>query len=591
MPPTPASPSPSAESKKVRSPLYRRPGVFVLAAIPLLTVPYLLKEDEDEKDKAPALTLLSNRDLIRSYIVYSLCSFPSLIDVSPRLIDWAWNSYIPGVRLLAELAIQYTFFEQFVGAETLEQSRPVVEKLARDNIGTLFNYSVEASEASQSQTAPADSTSPLHEGLVQEITRSVEHAAKMNEAEGLGTAVALKLSGLLKDPAVLLRVSSAIVKKEHFTDSGHLALTRVDLWDYLARTMSISDADAVSHLLQALEKAGEIARPAGVKLIIDAEQSWLQPAIDALFLQVARKCNRVEEAKQDKGRWTSALSSKKTTPVNPAESQPPVFYTTLQCSLRRSADLLEALLDDGRQRGWSVGVKVVRGAYVDQEHKAAELAKTLTPAWSSKEETDKCFNMCAQLLLDDIAGDLSNNRPGAAGAMFASHNRDSVTALLKLLQERGLAKPFDAAKDAVAPFAETAVVPASAPDVPVVATAVAPSSDEVPTLMMDYAAARRICFGQLYGMADDITNRLSKELLTPSRTAPAVYKYLPYGPLDRVLPYLVRRAKENKAIMTSNAGGGGAAAEKKRLKAEMRKRVKDWWRGSAAYSTEQQATA
>ncbi|CAO1632394.1 unnamed protein product [Sympodiomycopsis kandeliae] len=576
----------TAPPARKRSPLYRRPGVYVLAAIPLIGIPLLLRDDDDEsssKDKRASLTLLSNRDLVRSYVVYSLCSFPSLIDIAPALIEWAWSSYIPGVKFMAELVIKFTFFEQFVGAEKLEESHQVVEKLAKNNIGTLFNYSVEASEASSGKNNKAANNaveSPIHEGLFKEIASSVDYAAQMNQKEGLGSAIAFKFSGLLKDPSVLLRVSSAIVRQEHFTDSGHLELIRIDLWDYLKKTITADDLKALDHLLTSFEQVGERARAGNVKLIIDAEQSWLQPAIDALYLELARKANRVEGASKKsvsdkvKSLASSSKNDLKTASSTLEQAHPPVFYTTLQCSLRRSAPLLEAFLEDGRSRGWSVGVKVVRGAYVDQEHKAAKLASIMTPAWSSKEETDKCFNTCAQLLLDDVARDLSAAKPGAPGAMFASHNRESVTILMRLLKERGLAKPFDSSKLS---FKDQPVTPDALPE-PVTATEVT-SSD--PVLMMDLPAAQRICFGQLFGMADDITDRLSTHLLTPSRSAPAVYKYLPYGPLDRVLPYLVRRAKENKAIMTSDAGGGGAHAEKRRLKAEMRKRIKAWWRGDA----------
>lgn len=563
--------------QKPKSPFFRRFGFWVLVIGSSGTTFYLLKSAGD--DHCATSNELS-RDLVRAYIVYTLCSSPSLIDVAPNFINWVWNSYIPGVKLLFGTIIRYTFFEQFVGAETLQQSSHVVEKLAKDNIGVLFNYSVEASETSPSDkksNAAVDLDSPLHDELVQEITSSVEYVAQMNKANGLGTSVAFKFSGLLKDPSVLLRLSTAIVRKEDFTASGHIALFQPDIWNRLSAVLSTSDANSLASLLKALEKVGESARSANVKLIIDAEQSWLQPAIDAIYLQLARKYNRVDEqdlqtgaaSKKKAGRVTSWLSGAKGAGAAPYESQPPIFYTTLQCSLRRSPALLEALLEDGRRRGWSVGVKVVRGAYVDQEHAAADLAQILTPAWSSKAETDKCFDACAQMLLDDIAHDLSSGRPGAAGAMFASHNRESVTMLLHLLQERGLAKSLS---DKKAP--QSIVTPQSTEGSTV---SVRAAADQDPILVMSSAAAQRICFGQLYGMADDITIRLSTHLLTPSRATPAVYKYVPYGPLDSVLPYLVRRAKENKAIMTSDAGGGGANAERKRLKAEMWRRCREWW--------------
>lgn len=221
---------------------------------------------------------------------------------------------------------------------------------------------------------------------------------------------------------------------------------------------------------------------------------------------------------------------------------------TLQTSLRRSEPFLRALLADAQARHYSLGVKVVRGAYVQAEHKAAAAGGFASPAWSSKLETDKCFDACSRLLVETLADRVHGDGAAAeVGAMFASHNRGSVSMLLNLLRERDLA------------YAQPR-----------------PDEEVNKTLVLRPEACGLITFGQLAGMADDVTDRLANHLLAEDGSHTTL-KYLPYGALDLVMPYLVRRAQENKSIMSGEGGGGGGAAEEeKRIRAELKRRWNRW---------------
>ncbi|CAO1635235.1 unnamed protein product [Parajaminaea phylloscopi] len=546
-----------AQAREERSGRWHKGRVFIFLG-PLLLVPLVLFDVDDSRNPTPPLTLLSNTDLARSYVVYTICSFPALVDAAPSLLEWASTTSIPGVKWISEALVKLTFFDQFCGGETLPELEGAISRLASQGVGTLLTYSVEA-ESKGSMALVDGNTSMLHMDLVDEIQRSVDFAASLNEAKGCGCSVAVKVSGLLRDPSALGRVSDAIISRSDFTSSSHDAIHAFD--EALGQRklpLSPQDHASMQELLDSLRRAGHRAREGRVKLIIDAEQSWLQPAIDLLFTELAREFNSLS------GIATSNTSSEGASSIadvlRPGD-EAPIFYTTLQTSLRRAAPLLQAMINDATSRQYALGVKVVRGAYIDAEHKASAALGLPSPAWSSKDETDACFDTCASTLVEQIAGrgielqSLSDQKRAthpSVGAMFASHNRASVSAIVSLLRSHGLVDD---------------VSPQNGQSLP----------EEGTRALLRPEARERICFGQLYGMANDVTDKLSRELLTDSQQFPSVYKYVPYGPTDKVMPYLIRRGKENKSVMQAGPGGGGAVAERKMAMAEMKRRMKGWW--------------
>lgn len=543
-------------------PATHRRGVVVALLGSLLFTPLLLSDCDKGSVATHSLTLLSNAELVRSYVVYTTCSFPTLVDTAPALLDWASTTSIPGVKWAFHQIVKATFFRQFCGGGTLEELQETAQRMSSQGVGTLLTYSVEA-ESMGGAKAFSQSTSALHMDLVDEVQRSVDFAASLNESKGYGCSVAVKVSGLLKDPAALGRVSEAIISRSEFTSSSHDAIHAMDQAIGQGKlALSSKDHASMQELLESFRKAGHPAREGGVKLIIDAEQSWLQPAIDVLFTELAREFNSLPQSGPVSlagGAGAVSFSDLRT-----LGDTAPIFYTTLQTSLRRAAPLLQAMLKDATARRYALGVKVVRGAYVDVENDAAAHVGLASPAWSTKAETDACFDGCANVLVEQIAAhgiddqsDPSQTRPElrpSVGAMFASHNRTSVSTILSLLQSHRLV-------DEVTPLTSK--------------NRASPSRD-VPELMLRPEARKRICFGHLYGMANDVTDNLSRGLLTGSREYPSVYKYVPYGPMDKMMPYLIRRGKENKSVMQSGSGGGGAVAERKMAMVEMKRRVKEW---------------
>ncbi|PWN90376.1 FAD-linked oxidoreductase, partial [Acaromyces ingoldii] len=494
--------------------------------------------------------------LLRSYFVYTCCSFPSLIDAGPALIEWCRDTKIPGVWSLTEWVVRRTFFAQFVGAETAQGCIPLLSSLSRSNLGAILNFSAEVSNEDVKKSSANES--PLFDELVDEVINAIDVAAHVSQLPadyGATTdeeraalkarpnrdgsmMVAVKLSGLLRDASILERASSAIVSREHFSSPPHpfppvSVNGKVGPCAGLAipiAALDRTDVEGLRALWAAMQKIASHARQLGgvVTLLVDAEYSWYQPAIDAFFESIAAEYNK--------------LSS-------PTASQGPLIYNTFQAYLRRTPSHLQASLERAKSGGYSLGVKLVRGAYVDYENqqwrkRVVDPPPSLAAAreghvWSSKTLTDQCFDGCARRLVDEIHLDLLHTRrPPSLGVIFASHNTESAQAVIEQMASSGLAQP-----------------PLPAGDYPL---ALAPH------------VRGRLFFAQLYGMSDQLTRTL-QSTFDPLSGGPGphlVQKYVPYGSLKLVMPYLIRRAQENKSVM----GGGKARAERKELAREIRSR-------------------
>ncbi|KAJ2915633.1 hypothetical protein MD484_g4742, partial [Candolleomyces efflorescens] len=277
------------------------------------------------------------------------------------------------------------------------------------------------------------------------------------------------------------------------------------------------------------------AQERGVRLILDAEYSWYQPAMDAMALGLMRQFNALPSR------------SSKSSP-QPHPSVQPLVYTTYQAYLRRTPLHLASCLDDARRNNYALGVKLVRGAYHHQEVSAHHNPnspslshETQPPVWSTKADTDKAYNECVKLALSAVKDDIekeSSRGQGTLGigVLFGTHNWDSCNLVLDQLIKIGQGEIVNV-------------------------------SNGVEKVKLSDAVVERVAIGQLYGMCDDLTDSIATRTIS---SAPLVIKYVPYGGLTAVLPYLSRRAVENKSVL----GGGAAAKERSRAGNEIWKRVK-----------------
>jgi len=191
----------------------------------------------------------------------------------------------------------------------------------------------------------------------------------------------------------------------------------------------------------------------------------------------------------------------------------PVVFNTYQAYLTGALADCRCDIARSRREGWSFGAKVVRGAYMVAERKRANVLGIPSPVWGSYEESEKSFHSVVEEVLDYIAEGERGEAPGAA-MMVASHNRHSVALTVNKMKALGLQ-----------------------PDT-------------------------GVYFGQLLGMADHVT-------MTLGRLGYKAYKYVPYGPVQKVMPYLIRRTQENSTFL----GSPGVQEERGLVSKELRRRL------------------
>lgn len=209
-------------------------------------------------------------------------------------------------------------------------------------------------------------------------------------------------------------------------------------------------------VIKRFHKVAQVALEKDVPLLIDAEESWMQDAADELIEDLMEMYN----------------------------TKKAIVFNTLQMYRHDRIHYLQALHTKAKARGFHIGMKVVRGAYMEKERKRAQEMGYRDPICKDKQETDENFNAAIKYMMDN-----------SHMALFAgTHNEESSYLLMDLAKEYQLR-----------------------------------NND------------RRLWFGQLFGMSDNISYNLAKEGYN-------VAKYLPFGPVRDVMPYLIRRAEENTSV-------------------------------------------
>lgn len=227
-------------------------------------------------------------------------------------------------------------------------------------------------------------------------------------------------------------------------------------------------------VIQRFDTVCKVAHDKNVTLLIDAEESWMQGAADDLIELMMQTYNK-EKA---------------------------IVFSTLQMYRWDRLDYLKGLYKRARENGFCVGMKVVRGAYMEKERERAEEKGYPSPICKDKQATDDNYNAAIRFMMDN-----------EKMALFAgTHNEESSHLLMELAEAKEISK-----------------------------------NDS------------RLWFGQLYGMSDHISYNLAKEGYN-------VAKYLPYGPVRDVMPYLIRRAEENTSV------SGQTSRELSLLKRERKRR-------------------
>jgi proline dehydrogenase len=318
--------------------------------------------------------------------------------------------------------IKKTIFKQFVGGETLEETAQVGKTLSQFGVKVILDYGVEGKEGEAA-----------FDIATEEFLRVIEYAATQNNIPFISIKVTgLARFGLLQTLNEAPRLRSGIHDNE----------VEKDEWEAVrGRMYSIC----------------EVAAEKNIGVLIDAEESWIQDPVDRLCIEMMQAFNK-EKA---------------------------VVFNTIQLYRHDRLAFLKMSHEICKQQGIILGVKLVRGAYMEKERERAAANGYESPIQPDKAATDRDFDAAVDFCLAHLEN---------ISVVIASHNEKSNMLAAASMDARGISKQHP-----------------------------------------------HVHFSQLYGMSDPITFNMAKDGFQVS-------KYLPFGPIRDVIPYLMRRAQENSSV-------------------------------------------
>ncbi|MFD1316307.1 proline dehydrogenase family protein [Namhaeicola litoreus] len=377
-----------------------------------------------------AFAIKSDSDLEKAYFLFKMIKSEPLVRIGSAVTKFALKSNLP-----VEGLIRSTVFDHFCGGVSEEDCMPIIDRMYTKNVHSVLDFSVEGKEIENQ-----------FDFAMEKILQILKF---VKEKDALPFAV-FKPTGFGR-----FKLYQKITEKKILTEEEKLEWERVR---------------------QRYEKVAKLAFDYDVPLLIDAEESWMQEAVDDLTEGLMMKYNK-EKA---------------------------IVFSTLQLYRWDRLDYLKGLSERAQKNNFKIGMKLVRGAYMEKERERAKENGYADPICKDKAETDKNFNDVLKYMFENI---------DKMAIFCGTHNEESSYLMMDLIQKSGLEK-----------------------------------NDQ------------RLWFGQLYGMSDHISFNLAKEGYN-------VAKYLPFGPVKDVMPYLIRRAEENTSVAgQTNRELDLIAKEKKRRK-------------------------
>lgn len=351
----------------------------------------------------------SDSELNRSYLLFKMIGNQFLVKTGAQMAPLALNIGFKGL-------IKNTIFKQFVGGENIHDCSRTIAELAKYNIGTILDYSVEGKESETD-----------FDNCLKETLETIE---KARNDQNIPFCV-FKVTGLARFN-LLVKVSANEKLNETETAEWKIVKDRV-------------------------EKICSAAANNNQALFIDAEESWIQPAIDEMANENMAKFNKTKA----------------------------IVHNTYQLYRHDRLAYLKQTIENGKAGSYHIGAKLVRGAYMEKERLRAIDKNYASPIQTTKENSDNDYDAAIKLCVENI---------NMMGLCAGTHNEKSSLLLVELMKQHQI-QPND----------------------------------------------KRIYFSQLLGMSDHISYNLSLGGYNVS-------KYVPYGPVKDVLPYLIRRAQENTSV-------------------------------------------
>jgi proline dehydrogenase len=333
--------------------------------------------------------------------------------------------------------IRSTIFNQFVGGETLDETAEVGSMLGKYGVDVILDYGVEGKESE------AD-----FEHTTEEFIRVINYAATQKNIP----FISIKVTGIAR-----FNLLQTLNEAPRLRSGVHDHEDEMDEWERVKDRMY---------------RICETAAEKNIGVLVDAEESWIQDPIDRLTTEMMAIFNK-EKA---------------------------IVYNTIQLYRHDRLHFLKLSHRIAKEQDFILGVKLVRGAYMEKERSRAAQRGYPSPIQQDKNHTDADYDAAIGYCVANI---------DKIAFIVASHNEESNAMTVALMKEKGLSCHHP-----------------------------------------------HIHFSQLYGMSDNITFNLAKQ-------GCSVSKYLPFGPIRDVIPYLMRRAQENSSM--SGQTGRELALIKKEL--------------------------
>lgn len=391
-----------------------------------------------------AFAYKTDKELKDAAFLFSTMSYAPLVKLGTRITPFIVRTGLPLKGL-----IKRTLFSQFVGGETLEETSKVVDKLEKFDVNVILDYGVEGKEGEENFDRSCEA-----------FIRVIDYAARQPNIP----FISIKVTGFARF-SLLEKLDAAAGDRSGYTGQVHTEVLTED------------EKAEWERVVGRMERILNAAAAGGVGVLVDAEETWIQDPVDAITMQMMYRYNR----------------------------QRPVVYNTIQLYRADRLGFLRKSLQMARERSFFLGVKVVRGAYMEKERKRAKEKGYASPIQPDKAATDRDYNEALKICLENI---------NDVAVIVASHNEYSNLLATEIMQKINIA-----------------------------------------------AHHPHVHFSQLYGMSDQITFNLAK-------AGYSVSKYLPFGPVEDVIPYLMRRAQENSSV------AGQTGRELVLIKKEIKRRKK-----------------
>ena len=351
-----------------------------------------------------------------SLVLFSLISNPIIVRLA--LLFWKLLRFF---RIPINPLVRYAGYDQFCAGENVASCGPTLDRMLLHGVSSVLDY---AHEHAQTEKDFAHNTAVILKTICAAELEKKQHFAVVKPS-------AIGLFSLFEDKSV----------------NKPLTLAKQRAWE------SISDR------FQTLTQA---AQANGIVLMVDAEESWIQPAVNELLIPLLRKYNKKRV----------------------------VLAVTIQLYLKDNDLHYKELLADAATHQYRLGVKLVRGAYLEKERERAHSLAIEAPVCATKAQTDSQFRKALEMGLEACHTHL---------CIVATHNEADVACCLTYCQE-----------------------------------------NQIPVTQAN------LWFSQLYGMRDFISFSLAAK-------GANVFKYVPFGPVAQAVPYLIRRALENSSMKAQTA--------------------------------------